>query len=186
MPALKVKKNGKWVYTAFPAHTHKASEIEDLSSGAVNVSDTYDANSSDAMSGKAVAEALSTVEQVNPDWAQTDDTQPDYIKNKPAIPSVEGFATESYVDEKIREINVQGGVSGPVSWEDIEDKPFGEIVTQTDILPMGRFEDFTLDPTYNLYTTVADGNHALTVGEEYKISWDGQEYSCEALDVSQA
>ena len=123
---------------------------------------------------------------VQADWNVTGEDDPAFIKNKPEIPSVEGLATESYVDEKIREINVQGGVSGPVSWDDIEDKPFGEIVTQTDVLPMSRFEDFTLDPTYNLYTTVADGNRALTVGEEYKISWDGQEYSCEALDVSQA
>lgn len=32
------------------------------------------------------------------DWGQTDETQLDYIKNKPEIPSINGLATEDYVD----------------------------------------------------------------------------------------
>lgn len=122
---------------------------------------------------------------VQSNWAQTDDTQPDYIKNKPTIPSVEGLATESYVDEKISELNVQGGASGSVSWEDIEDKPFGEIVTQTDVLPMGRFANFVTEEKFGLLAhEVGLGNYSLTIGDRYKISWDGQVYDCEALDVS--
>ena len=37
------------------------------------------------------------------DWNQTDETQLDYIKNKPDIPSIEGLATEEFVEEKVKE-----------------------------------------------------------------------------------
>lgn len=41
-----------------------------------------------------------TVGGIQSDWNQTDETQKDYIKNKPTIPSIEGLATETYVDDK--------------------------------------------------------------------------------------
>lgn len=40
-------------------------------------------------------------QNVQSDWSQTDNTQADYIKNKPEIPSVDGFATEDYVDDAV-------------------------------------------------------------------------------------
>ena len=39
-------------------------------------------------------------EQVQSDWNVTDDQAPDYIKNKPTIPSIEGLATVIYVDQQ--------------------------------------------------------------------------------------
>jgi len=39
-------------------------------------------------------------EQVQSDWNVTDDQAPDYIKNKPIIPSIDGLATVIYVDEQ--------------------------------------------------------------------------------------
>ena len=39
-------------------------------------------------------------EQVQSDWNVTDDQAPDYIKNKPIIPSIEGLATVVYVDQQ--------------------------------------------------------------------------------------
>ena len=39
-------------------------------------------------------------EQVQSDWNVTDDQAPDYIKNKPSIPSIEGLATVVYVDQQ--------------------------------------------------------------------------------------
>lgn len=38
--------------------------------------------------------------QVQSDWEQTDDTKPDFIKNKPSIPDTSGFATEEWVTEQ--------------------------------------------------------------------------------------
>ena len=39
-------------------------------------------------------------EQVQSDWNVTDDQAPDYIKNKPTIPSIDGLATVIYVDQQ--------------------------------------------------------------------------------------
>ena len=36
-----------------------------------------------------------------PDWNQTDETKADFIKNKPTIPSIDGLASEIYVDNKV-------------------------------------------------------------------------------------
>jgi hypothetical protein len=41
-----------------------------------------------------------------PDWNQTDETKADYIRNKPEIPSLDGYATEDYVDNVISGIPV--------------------------------------------------------------------------------
>lgn len=49
------------------------------------------------MSGKLDASAY--VEPVQSDWNQEDEDELDYIKNKPTIPSLEGYATEEYVNE---------------------------------------------------------------------------------------
>lgn len=61
-------------------HTH--SDLEGQIAEKV-ASDTYDATSSKAMSGKAVAQALDTLAKVQPDWNQTDGQHPNYIRNKP-------------------------------------------------------------------------------------------------------
>jgi hypothetical protein len=39
-------------------------------------------------------------EQVQSDWDQNDNQEPDYIKNKPSIPSIAGLATVVYVDQQ--------------------------------------------------------------------------------------
>lgn len=39
--------------------------------------------------------------QIQANWNQTDNTKADFIKNKPTIPSVEGLASEEYVDQKV-------------------------------------------------------------------------------------
>lgn len=42
------------------------------------------------------------------DWNQTDNAAADYIKNKPTIPSIEGLATTTYVDEQIASVGGTG------------------------------------------------------------------------------
>ena len=38
-----------------------------------------------------------------PDWNQSDSTKLDYIKNKPSIPSIDGLASTTYVDNAVAE-----------------------------------------------------------------------------------
>lgn len=49
------------------------------------------------------------LENAQVDWNQEDESKPGFIHNKPEIPSVEGLATEDYVDEKIAAIGSTGG-----------------------------------------------------------------------------
>ena len=42
----------------------------------------------------------SVANQLQADWNQTDNTSADYIKNKPTIPSLTGYATESWVGQQ--------------------------------------------------------------------------------------
>lgn len=51
------------------------------------------------MSGKLDASAY--IAPVQSDWNQSDEEALDYIKNKPTIPSLSGYATEEYVDEHV-------------------------------------------------------------------------------------
>lgn len=50
--------------------------------------------------------------QVQSDWDETNTLQPSYIKNKPAIPSIDGLATETFVtnitDEKVDKVTGKG------------------------------------------------------------------------------
>ena len=52
-----------------------------------------------ALSGKLDTSAYT--EPVQSDWNQSDDTKLDYIKNKPTIPSLSGYATEEYVQQNV-------------------------------------------------------------------------------------
>lgn len=50
----------------------------------------------DTTSGK-----LYTTSKTQSDWSASDADSPAYIKNKPTIPSLDGYATEQYVDNAI-------------------------------------------------------------------------------------
>lgn len=98
--------------------------------------------------------------QVQSDWNQNDSTQPDYIKNKPIIPSVEGLATVEQVS----------AVSGYLQNE-IDNIP---AQVQSDWT-----EDDNMDPAYiknkpDEYNLVAGDNIAIAVtGTDIVISSTG-------------
>lgn len=98
--------------------------------------------------------------QVQSDWNQNDNTQPDYIKNKPTIPSVEGLATVEQVS----------AVSGYLQNE-IDNIP---AQVQSDWT-----EDDNTDPAYiknkpDEYNLVAGNNIAIAVtGTDIVISSTG-------------
>jgi hypothetical protein len=53
-----------------------------------------------------------SITQVQSDWNQTNNTQVDFIKNKPTIPSIAGLATETFVtnitDDKVDKVSGKG------------------------------------------------------------------------------
>ena len=54
----------------------------------------------EALNGKLDASAYTPTEQVQSDWNVTDSASTAYIKNKPTIPSLNGYATEQWVLDK--------------------------------------------------------------------------------------
>lgn len=67
-----------------------------------------------------------------------------------------------------------GGVSGPVSWNDLTDKPFYETIAETDIVP---YEEYVL--TYEngwMYQDMLTDNVTLSEGDSIKVMFDGAEY----------
>ena len=80
-----------------------------------------------------------------PDWNQDDDTQPDYVKNRP-------FYTGDPVETVlVEEITVPFSDSGD-----------------------------------GLYIGQIESTFSVTVGETYKVSWDGSTYECTCTDIEAA
>ena len=79
---------------------------------------------------------------VQPDWKQNDDTQPDYIKNRPF-----------YTGDPVETVLVE---ESTVSFA-AEDGGY-----------MGQLES----------------TFSATVGETYKVSWDGTTYECDCIDFN--
>lgn len=79
---------------------------------------------------------------VQPDWNQNDDTQPDYVKNRP-------FYTGDPVETEV----------------------LVEASTVT-------FEDWD-----GIYNAQVPSTFEATVGETYKVYWDGAAYECTCVDV---
>lgn len=89
-------------------------------------------------------EAADMPEQVQGDWNQNDDTQPDYVKNRPF-----------YTGDPVENVLVE---ESTVTFEDSDDGGYAAEFPST-------FE--------------------ATVGETYKVSWDGTVYECTCAAVSE-
>lgn len=79
---------------------------------------------------------------VQPDWNQNDDTQPDYVKNRPF-----------YTGDPVETVLVE---ESTVPFEDDGDMYMGQL----------------------------ESTFSATVGETYKVSWDGTTYECACVDFS--
>lgn len=203
MPVLKVKNNGVWEQFTVPGHTHQ--EVEDIKAlvGEASVaeqinsaiSDTYDAESESAMSGRAVAEALSTVASqgcVQSDWNETDETSLAFIKNKPTIsadgslPVPQTASIGQYL--QVSEVDENGAITGMAAvdtaasdWETMQNRPFGETLLITNILTEQDLE--FADVGNGMYSAEFPSSHTYVLGQTYIVSWGGVEYECIAANM---
>ena len=88
----------------------KALEAVNNALSAVNLSTTAETNSQTAKETAQAAQKIAsdtydyvieTLQNAQADFAETDINSPNYIKNKPIIPSIEGLASENYVDTAV-------------------------------------------------------------------------------------
>lgn len=75
-------------------------------------------------------------------------------------------------------------LGGVTSWNDLEDKPFGETTDFVELLPSTEYAEFFENPTFGCYQHNEPATYSLIVGDIYKIIWDGVEYECVVHDVS--
>lgn len=136
-----------------------------------------------------------TFEQVQADWNETDETSPAYIKNKPNI-SADGtlpvpstakvgqYLQVSGVDETGIITSMVTVDTAASDWETMQNKPFYDYEGQVDILPLTRYENFTLDSNFGVYGISDSSTYNLTIGETYIVNWDGTDWTCIAQDAS--
>lgn len=55
-----------------------------------------------------------------------------------------------------------------------------EITVTVDVLPETTYEGFALDSGLGIYGTGHPATFELTIGQVYKVNWDGNDYSCTA------
>jgi hypothetical protein len=105
------------------------------------------------------------------------------LTNKPEIPSIEGLATENYVDEAIAAIPVpevemvqsDWNVNDEASDAHIKNRPFYVESCKYTILPESTITTSSDMTSVNItYTPVVP----LVEGESYTVVWDNVEYNC--------
>lgn len=120
-----------------------------------------------------------------PNFSQTNPKKSDYIRNNP-FPQIteedEGkFLRASGGSFVLEEVDA-GGVS---SWNDLTDKPFGEETGKAYLFEETQCDGFEYNSNFGAYQyVIAPSPFALTLGETYKVIWDGTEYECAAQDMS--
>ena len=100
---------------------------------------------------------------VQSDWNQTDSTKSDYIKNKPEIPSVEGLATEEYVDNAVEGLATEeyvnekfSSVSGGGTVESTTNLLAPENLSKWTIIRESDNPETPADQPYSHYAGVVD------------------------------
>ena len=134
--------------------------------------------------------AAAVEEKVQADWDETDTTSPAYIKNKPVI-SGDGSTSVQSDWNQTDETQADFIKNKPITWHvsriidlakvgetgeylDLKHRPFGEI----DFLEeqTWAFEKDTEDEIIYYYHKIYN-NFSLVEGEQYKVTWDGTEYT---------
>lgn len=108
--------------------------------------------------------------KLQPDWAQMDSTQKDFIKNKPTLSDV--ATSGSYNDLRNRPTLAPVATDG--TYASLKEKLFGDTPVPLEEITMhfSPMEDFP-----DTYVTTHIGKELL-LGESYIVKWDGTEYTC--------
>ena len=153
-------------------------------------------NTTDGGTATYVSEHL-IQNQVQADWNQTDETQPDYIKNKPESFESGSQLPEIKTDDEGKVLSVKDGAiswesialsggstsTGDVTWNDLTDI----VEEEADLLPRQTVNGFASRMGYyGLYVAErpVPESFDLNIGESYVVEWDNVEYETVAFDAS--
>lgn len=123
-------------------------------------------------------------------------TSGDYndLTNKPTIPSIDGLATVSYVDERIA--SVGGGSGGGITeqvqsdWDEtnvdspayIKNKPFGEVNADIALIDGSYKWVYYGDGSWDMEAPIPiTSDIHLEEGKTYTVTWNDTEYTCECF-----
>ena len=153
---------------------------------------SYDSANEEGVIETFISERL-IQNQIQTDWNQTDNTQPDYIKNNP-------FSLLN-ADDEGKFLNIK---NGSINWESINtsndsiswDELTETISDEIDIFVKQEIHKFYPESSYgglycsecsfpeSGYTYNLIDSFSLNIGETYIIEWDGIEYESTAFDAS--
>lgn len=121
-----------------------------------------------------IANKADKTDIVNADWNQNDETAGDYIKNKPDIAALQNLVGDTPVADQISDAISE--IDMEVSWDDIQNRPFGEDKEITYLL-----SETTVEVGESMESLPAV---ALEVGKSYTVIFNGAEYECVAITCS--
>lgn len=85
----------------------------------------------------------------------------------------------NHLDSLQNQVDNMGG--GVTSWNDLTDKPFGEDVTENDLVAEQTL-DFQYNNAFNAYlNNDIPAPSELVIGKEYNVVWDGVKYTVECV-----
>ena len=87
---------------------------------------------------------------------------------------------------KLSELEIPEASGGVSSWNDLTDKPFGEVDNREFLFPEQDVEGFAVSMYGMMGVSISPAPFAPVIGETYSILWEDQVYDCEAIDVSAA
>jgi hypothetical protein len=99
---------------------------------------------------------------------------PDTIARVSDIPSAEDFATKQYVDEAIENIDIPESSGGVTSWNDLTDKPFGELKDYIELWAEVSFDG----SSHKILTTPST---SFTEGDICRYVYDGIVYETQIV-----
>lgn len=214
MPVIKYKKNGVWHDVASThTHTHTSSDITDMPASLVHDvevlkekvgtnSVAFDINTAIESNKYAhpdkhpasMIEGLATVAttgsvkdlvdfnstSVLPEVSSSDNGKVLGVSNgkwDKIIIAASGDGGGSYVQTDWNQIDSN-------SPDYIKNKPFYDYEGEVDIVSRKTYNNFTLDSSFNVYMVSNNGTIPLEIGQSYKVSWDDNEFNCEAIEVT--
>lgn len=94
------------------------------------------------------------------------------------------YWTDADIAEIKKYIDENAGSGGVSSWNDLEDKPFGEEGGTETLMEEQTVEGFAYDSGYGVYGVGRSATFELVVGQTYQVIWDTSEHTCTAYEFA--
>lgn len=92
----------------------------------------------------------------------------------------DSVATKEYVDNAVKNVSGGSGSGGVTSWNDLEDRPFGDM--EVAILPETEIS-FVFNEDMGMNTAMFEPVSEMQEGATYTVTYNGTDYMCVSINV---